>query len=160
MAVTHETSAEVALIDGATVVPLPPDRLHGRLRVAECSFTQGADAGDAGSTATLFRLPPGRVKILGHLSELSISAFGANRVLDIGHAAYVTPAGDAVVADATALDDDLDVAAASSVALGSETEDGSLVIESRDGVDILATVAGGTLPAAATVDGHLVYVAD
>lgn len=148
MAVTTEKSTQVTNLDATPVVRLDPIDLGGRVRVARVSFTQGAAAGDAGSTAELARVPA-NATVLPHLSKLYFSAFGAARTLNVG-----TSADEDLFATA------VDVSAAGSLAL--DEADTTAV---KDGVDndgtsdlaIFAKVAGGTIPAAATIKGFIYY---
>lgn len=164
MAVTNEKSTQVTAVDD-TEPPVYPEanEWHGRLRVARFTFTQGAAAGDATSTATLVKLPNGAVRILGHLSRVSFSAFGSSRTLDIGYAAHRDRSGTAVVADADAFASAVDVSSAGTTTLAealAAATDGTTLITSQQGFYVNATVAGGTIPAAATINGYVVYVAE
>jgi hypothetical protein len=59
------------------------------------------------------------------------------------------------VLDADGIDNDLNVAAAGSAELGAALTASLKEFESSTGVDIVATVAGGTIPAAATLKGWI-----
>ena len=161
MAVTTEKSTQVGNVDARPLTPLSPIDNHGRVRIAKFNFTQGAAPGDATSTMELVRLPGGSVRVLWNETVLHVSAFGASRTLDVGFRAHTDENGDAVVEDDNGLSDDIDVAAA-----GQKTVTGVLGTDevkdftSQDGVDLFATVAGGTIPAAATITGYVVYVKD
>lgn len=133
---------------------------HGRIRFARATFVQGAAAGDIGSIQTLLRLPSGRVRILGHMSRLITSAFGASRTLSLGYGAYTNVDGVAVAASTNALANALDVSAAAANTLVTATGAGDNLFLSQGGVVIAASVAGGTIPVAATVTLLLAYVAD
>ncbi len=166
MAVTNENSTQYANAVADPKVQNETNDWHGRLRIARFSFKQGqfADppaAGDAGSTARLVRLPPGRCRVLLGLSYLHASAFGAGRVLDIGWQAYNDLDGNAVAADPNGLADNIDVAAAEpKTVTGTIGGDETKQFLSRDEVVIEATVAGGTIPVDATLSGYFVYVKD
>ena len=161
MAVTNENSTQYANAVADPKVQNETNDWHGRLRIARFTFTQGAAAGDANSTARLVRLPPGRCRVFMGLSYLHASAFGAARVLDIGWQAHTDLDGIAVVADPNGLADNIDVAAA-----GEKTVTGTIGLDetkqflSRDEIVIEAQVAGGTIPAGATLSGYFVYVKD
>jgi hypothetical protein len=164
MAVTTEKSTQVTAVDD-TEPPVYPEanEWHGRLRVARFTFTQGAAAGDATSTATLVKLPGGAVRILGHLSRIAFSAFGASRTLNIGYTANRDKAGAAVAADPDAFASSVDVSSAGTTTLAealATTTDGTTLITSQAGFYIDCVVAGGTIPAAATINGYVVYVAE
>ena len=138
-----------------------PHDASGRLKVVRFSYTQ-AGAGDANSTVELVKLPRGRLRIYGVMSRIAFSAFGASRVLDIGWRAYEDFAGATVAADPDGIDNDINVASAGISALGNAlaATDDTLEIESGTGVTIFATVAGGTIPDAATLTGYIVYAKD
>lgn len=153
MAVTNQNSAQY---DSERLYPV---EYHGKLRIAYFEFTQGVAAGDATSTAELCRLPMGRIRILPQLSRIAFSAFGAARVLDVGYRAYVTEGNVAVAELANAFANDIDVSAADAdgVPLGALLK---YDIFSTKGVVIFGQVAGGTIPAAATIKGYIIYVAE
>ena len=83
-----------------------------RLRIAFFEFTQGSSAGDATSTATLVKLPAGKVRLILPLSYIGASALGSSRTMDLGWQAYVNDAGTTVAADPNGLDDGIDVSSA------------------------------------------------
>lgn len=152
MAVTHELSTQAAIAADPTLGKINPTE-SGVLRIARFTFTQGAAAGDATSTATLVRMPAGRVRILGALSEVRFSAFGASRLLDVGRPAVVDITGETVAASTNGLADDINVASAGRAALV-----GEMGVDTPGGFPIVATVAGGTIPAAATLSGYIAYL--
>lgn len=154
MAVTAENSTQID--NESATPPVKNDSCddRGRLRVKRFDFTQGAAAGDATSTQALIKIPPGKVNLHLALSRIAFSAFGAARVLDIGHTGFTNPDGTAVAADADALANDIDVSAAGNANItGVVGGDEIFQINSKDGTTIQATVAGGTIPAGATLDG-------
>lgn len=157
MAVTNELSTQLT----ARTVPntiLDPADIGGRLRFKYFTFTQGAAAGDANSTADLVELPSGRVRIFAGLSRVSHSAFGSSRTLDIGLAAYTQPDGNAVNADEDALHSAADVENAGGFAPIDETGNDQTVVYHADApVIVRAKCEGGTLPAGATLEGFIVY---
>jgi hypothetical protein len=114
-----------------------------------------AVAGDATSVQRLTKIPAGLFRFWRGASFLNFSAFGASRVLDIGWEAYKDRDGNDVVADPDGLNVDLDVSAAGSGNLGAALTRGYKDFDSRDGVWIVSVVAGGTIPANATIDGCL-----
>lgn len=161
MAVTNEFSTEY--------LKKTDPRTYGLLSVNDQSipmfaqpfnFTQGAAAGDANSTATLWKFPPGRILFFADLSRITWAAFGASRVLDIGHAAYVDESGTAVAANTNRFDDNIDVSAAGTAFMNSDGVIGDAAgVEfiSGAGVDLLATVTGGTIPAGTVLRGRIVF---
>ena len=167
MAVTNENSVQYNNAVADPKVQNETNDWHGRLRIARFSFKQGqfADtpaAGDAGSTARLVRLPPGRCRVLLAMSRIAVSAFGASRTLDLGWQAYNDLDGNAVVADPNGLDaaDTTAAAGGNYSPVGTVGGDETFQFLSRDEVVIEATVNGGTIPVDATIDGYLVYLKD
>jgi hypothetical protein len=161
MAVTTyalERSTQIAkTLDPFSNYPGNPTRMPddaGKLRYARCDFTQGVAAGDATSTFGLFLLPPGRWRFLN--MKLDTSAFGASRTLDVGWLAHVDHNGVTVVADPNGLAAAKDVSAAL-VGWDFNVATAHVVLDTRENLLIVGTVAGGTVPAGATVKGHLTY---
>ena len=160
MAVTVEKSTQLTAELAGNIGAI--NELGAKFRIKRFNFTQGAAAGDATSSAELVQLPAGRVRVYPKLSVLSNSAFGASRVLDVGYKAYTSEAGAAVTADLDFIDNDIDVSSAASAALGTDiaAADKTAYFASATGVTLVATVAGGTIPVAATLDGYVVYSID
>lgn len=161
MAVTAESSTQVTNVDATPVTLVDVNEWMGRLRFFLFNFTQGAAAGDAGSTAQLVKLPGGDVRLVLPLSHVRHSAFGASRTLDLGWEAYTDNNGDAVAADPNGLDDGVNVSAAGSFTpAGTVSGDETYEFSNRGGVYIAAQCNDGTLPAAGTLDGFFVAVID
>lgn len=163
MAVTTEKSAQLNNVDAKPPVMNHASQSHGRKRVMAFEFTQGAAAGDATSTQDLIKLPAGKCRLYLNEAWMAGSAFGASRTLNVGWTAYVDPDGAAVVADPNGLDNAIDVSSAAQAQLGSAVAaaNGKMIdFDSRDGVLIQAVVAGGTIPAAATLKGYITYAQD
>lgn len=157
MALTAEKSTQVAASDAPGTILMPAD-MGAKLRFKYFTFTQGAAAGDANSTVDLCELPAGKVRIFGGLSRVSTSAFGASRVLDVGHTGFTQPDGTAVAAAEAALHSAADISAAGGFAPADETgNDQTFVYHSRTRVLIRAKCEGGTIPIAATIEGFIVY---
>ncbi len=162
MAITTQKSNQVTAATSRTATTaLNTTEDYGKLRTKAFDFTQSG-AGDIGSTVDLIKLPPGKVKILFNLSHWAFSAFGAARTLDIGYAAYKDATGTTVAASANAFDDDVDVSAAlSNVVLGSDVTGLKVAtFTTLEGLTIFATVAGGTIPANATLNGYFTFVVE
>lgn len=163
MAVTNEKSTQVTNEDATPRVNNPAYEAGNPVRYRYFTFTQGAAAGDATSTALLCRIPAGQGHILPAMSRVSHSAFGAARTLDVGIEAHTNR--DLTTAVAKVADnilDGLDVSAAGASDMGSGTNaDGASIpydVSDVEGVDILATVNVDTIPAAATLTGWIAYV--
>lgn len=161
MAITTEKSTQIANVEAVPAVHMYPDELHGKMKIIRFNFTQGAAAGDATSTQQLVKLPPGRWRVMLALSRVAHSIFGAARTLDLGWQAYTGNDGAAVAADPNGLDDGNDVSGAGSFSpTGTVGGDETYLFESSDGVTIEAQCNDGTIPAAATLDGYFIAVAD
>jgi hypothetical protein len=150
MAVVNENSAQANAILTGKMLAAHKDQA----RVLELVFNHTqVVAGDATSEQKLVKIPAGIFRFHRTLSNIFFSAFGAARVLDIGWLAYVDKNGTAVAASANGLNDNIDVSAAGTAIIGLAIAVGYKDFESRDGVWITSTVAGGTIPAGATLDG-------
>ena len=165
MAVTTEKSDQYTIQTANAGDRNPGHDAGGRLRCFFFNFTQGANAGDAGSIAQLFKLPPGKFRYLGHLSRVVHSAMGSGRTMDIGWTTAFTKAdGTTVPAAEDGLHSGADVSAAGSFQpvdeLLGDGEGGTYLFDSREGVIIEAQVEGGTLPAAGKIHGYMVFAAE
>lgn len=141
-----------------------PFDIHGKLRFDYFALPATAVLGDIGSTIELCDLPPGATRILPWLCRLSTSAWGASRTLSIGHRAYtkadafmnasgVTDEAESSNAFVSALDVS---AAVNNVAWSSTVQ--KYDVFAKSGVTLFATVAGGTIPAGATMSGLVAYI--
>lgn len=156
MAVVNENSEQAKAILG-TGRKLAAYKDMGSILAQVFNHTEVV-AGDATSVQKLFKIPAGIYRFhRGGLSQVFFSAFGASRVLDIGWEAYLDKDGVAVAADPDGLNVDIDVSAAGVAVLGLAIAIGYKDFESRDGVWISSTVAGGTIPAAATLNGVAMF---
>lgn len=133
---------------------------HGKLRYQFFDMPAVAVASDIDSTIDLCKLPPGRVRVLPHLSRISHSAWGAARTLIVGHTAYASR--DPGAADAEAANDDAFTPAALDMATASDSVPLSAVLKydiySKAGVLVQAKVAGGTIPIGGTLSGCIAYI--
>jgi hypothetical protein len=145
-------------------IAIPPvymeaEQFYGKLRVLKFNFTQ-AGAGSAASVAQLLRLPAGKVMLCAGQSQIKTSAFGASRTLSLGYAAYKLQDGTTQAASAAAISSAVDVSAAIAWTPGAALADGTLTFTSRAGVLLIATVAGGTIPDLATIQGTYVIAVE
>ena len=165
MAVTTQYSTEYTQV----YVTVPSSNLnttekHGTVRAAYVTHTQSA-AGDATSSVALFKLPPGRVRLLCHLSRAYVNWTTASATLDLGWDAYTAMDGTTTAADPDGLVDGLDVdtvgfrtfegAIAANLLLG-----GTKVFESKDGVVIRATCQDQILADGDDLVGCFYYIVD
>lgn len=158
MAVVAFTSEQLAP-EGLYAKRLYPIEDHGKLRFQYAYFKNlSGAAGDATSTVELVKLPPGRVRLVPHLARLRSSAFGASRVLKIGHRAYSKGSmSDLIAEDDDAFSSALDISAAAAVAnsLGTQLK---YDLYSVAGITVFATVTGGTIPTDAELEMWFPYV--
>ena len=163
MAITNQKSTQETNRTANPPVKNPAYNSGGRERVAYFGFTQSG-IGDIGSTVDLINLPPGKVRLLKTDSKFVCSAFGALRTLSIGHLAYTKPDGSAVAAVTDNILTAGDVSAAAAIACGAGAnalgDDPTILFESKDGVTLQASVAGGTIPDLATLKGFFTFVVD
>ena len=114
--------------------------------------------GDANSTADLIVLPPGRVRVLPHLSKLWNGIFGASRLIDVGYRAFEKELGAIEAEDLNDLAVGIDVsAAANNVAFGTARK---YDFFSRRGVTISAQCRGGTWPSGISLNGYVAYLVE
>lgn len=132
---------------------------HGKLRMQYADVPALTAAYAANDQITLFKLPPGRKRVIIPLSRISFSAFGAGRTLNIGHRAYsARPTGlaDPEAENATAFVTGLDVSAAgNAVSWGTTLKYDMYSIEE---VEVFATIVGGTMPVGATLAMFMSYL--
>jgi len=163
MAVTNETSAEYKDVTDPRTNGGVSSIYFRDIQYVPFNFVQGAAAGDDGSSATLLYLQRGRYVILPKLSFIQWSAFGASRVTDIGFSAHTDEAGATVAAALTRMDENIDMSSAGSAAMGSDAviaDAAGIYLNiggstNTDGVSVVASVTGGTIPAAAVLRGYL-----
>lgn len=162
MATTELESSEYAnVFTDSPPTKLKPDQLHGRLRIATVTCTQ-VGVGDATSDFSLVKLPPGRVTVLGLLSNIYFNWTTASATADFGWDAYTDFDGNAVTADTDGLDNAIDVELAGNqticsiqVAAGSNK-----TFESKDGVVLRLTSQDQAIANGNVAIGTIVYVVD
>ena len=159
MAVTTQKSTQLTNLDALPPVLEDSADYAGRLRVAYFSATQSG-AGDATSSAEIVRLPPGRVTLLGALSNIEHNWTTASATMDVGWDAYTEIDGTAVAADPNGLDDGIAVDTAGETAIGSIVAAGRKQFDSNTGVSIRLTSQDVALADADTAEGYLIYVVD
>ena len=130
---------------------------YGKVRLMHFSVNP-AVTGDAGSTAQLLVLPHGRVRIIPQLSRFWNGIFGASRVLNIGHAAYLKELNATEAANATAFVSANDVSAAGTAKVLGTTRKYDMF--SRKGIVVTAQVTGGTWPPGIVLEGFLAVVTE
>lgn len=107
----------------------------------------------------LFKLPPGRKRILFRESFIKCSAFGASRTIDIGYRTYrrISGSGAQPAEDGDDFISNLDVSAAITTPVAWQTGL-KYDIYSQDEVVVFMTIEGGTMPVAATLEGYMKYI--
>ena len=126
-----------------------------KMRQAYFSYT-ATGASTTPNDIDLLELPSGRVRVFPAQSLVHSDAWGASRVLDIGHKAYVGEQNAAVAADDDAFTtSQIDISAASQ-----NTWDATLLkydMFSMKGITVNATVSGGDQAANDTISGVCVF---
>lgn len=135
---------------------------HGKLRFIFATVVNDAVAGDDGSMIKVGVLPFGRKRIIPWMSRYQVSAFGASRVMKIGHRAYYDrsdPSAAAQAEDDDAFASGIDVSAAAQ-AFWPAGATGLFKFDmfSREPIEIFATITGGTVPANATANFAIAYL--
>lgn len=137
---------------------------HGKYRIQYFSvgvITPIVTPFASGDQIDLFKLPPGRKRLLPHASRIKFSAFGAARTLSLGHRAYnkrpAGQSGDVEVENATVFINAKDVSAALTTP-GAWSDMLKYDMYSLDEAFVFATLGGGTMPAGATLEGYLAYI--
>ena len=164
---TQEKSTQIQNLEAQPPIGIPTTDWKGVKRIMRFTFKQGGIAGPVGSTAELVRLPAGNVRVLLEECFMHRTAFGSGRTLNIGWQAHSKPDGTAVDAGVDAFVVGLNVASVGEDAWGASPQlgsgvdaDNSSLIESKSGVIIQATVAGGDIPVGAELTGYVTYVQD
>lgn len=136
-----------------------PTDNHGKLREIYFKVVNNTGAaGDDGSEIELGTLPPGAVRLLPRLATLRSSAFGAARVLAVGHRAYASQDGGVnVPEDPDAFSSGLDISAATPSITSPFGSNVKYDLYSKAGIRLFATVTGGTIPTNAELEGYLIY---
>lgn len=160
MAVTTQKSTQLSNLDASPPIPENTFNIHGRLRIAYFECVQSG-AGDAGSSFEIVRLPPGKVRILAHLSWLEATTVAASATVDIGWDAYEDLDGTAVTLDVDGIlnGGDVDTTVNINMADVATLVAGTKDFESKSGVSIRATFIGA-LVAAEVLRGAIIYVQD
>jgi hypothetical protein len=136
---------------------------HGKLRTIYGKMV-AATLGDIGSTINMGILPPGAVRLRFAGCNYVNSAWGAGALLNIGYAPYrykqdQLTIGDGIDAGSSnALGPALSMAAAAAARTPWQTVLMKYDFYSTAGVNIIGTVAGAAVPAAATLEWWIEYV--
>lgn len=131
---------------------------HGKLRFQYGSVDALAVAYAQNDQIDMFRLPPGRLRILPWLCRYSTSAWGAARTLSFGNRAYSTRPPDQTLEPelGTTFLSAVDVSGATNaVAFGTTLK---FDMYSRTEITLFATIGGGTMPIAGTLGILLAYL--
>ena len=153
-------SEEMTNILATPPVPLTPLELHGKLRMAAVTYSQVAN-GSAADVLQMCKLPAGRVRLHGLLSNLYINLTTASMFVDIGWLAYTDLDNAAVAADPNGINSALDVDAVGIFTIGVVgVADGNVfTFESQEGVILTMTLTTDVV-AGDDVNGYIAYVLD
>jgi len=166
MAVVTEKSVEYTNVTATPIVNNSTAEEHGRVRIAFFTHDQIA-TGDATSSVALFKLPPGRVRLLLGSSFMHVNWTTATADLDLGWDAYTGLDGVAVAADPNGIADVIDVETSSvkdgvllTTLAATIAAGGTKVFESKDGVVIRATSTTTATVIGDDLVGYMMYVLD
>lgn len=136
-----------------------PTDSFGKLRFLYFKCVNTLGDGDAGSIVEFGWLPPGAVRILPAFARLRCTAFGASRVLKIGHRKYMTADESADVAeDDDAFSSGLDISAALASVASPMGATIKYDVYSKQAIRLFGTVTGGTYPNNAELEGYVGYL--
>lgn len=161
MAVTSQKSDQYTNVTATPRVKQDAHAMSGKVRIAYVTHTQSG-AGDATSDVALFKLPAGKVRLLGAMSHVYVNWTTGSATIDIGWAAYTDIDGTAVAASIDGIDNGVSVDTAGAITLGSElTATGyTKVFESQDGVVIMAASTDAAIADADTLAGTIAYAVE
>lgn len=152
MAIVNEFSTQLALVQ-ATPKEFIDTSEWGVTTKRHFDHTRAVE-GDDTSYVAFIDIPSGRVRLVMPSSEVSSSAFGAARTLDVGHGGYTNKDGTIVPASDDFFGSAIDISAASrNVLLNTDGEDQTFFFNTRSGFIIRGRVNGGTSIEAATLSG-------
>jgi hypothetical protein len=163
MAVTTQNSTEYANSIASPLVTTDTVTAKGKLR--SLAFTHDQDGvGDAGSFVVIGKLPPGRVKIIGGLSQFYCNFTAGSQTIDIGWQAYEDLDGTAVALDVDGMIDGLDVDAVGYFTMQGNTAatkllGGNHTFTSKAGV-VITVKAIGALADGDDLAGVITYIVD
>lgn len=161
MAITLQNSTEHAAGVVNQTRKLILHELGGTVKCAFFTHTQ-AGLGDATSSIALFKLPPGRIRLLASQSKAHFNWTTAVATADLGWDAYTDRDGSAVAADPNGLDDGIDVELAGFQTFGAivTAAGGTKVFESESGVVIRMTSQDVAIADTNTLVGYMLYVVE
>lgn len=161
MAVTTQEGTEYGLLNASPPTVQNKQVLGGKVEIAMITAAQSG-LGDAGSSVAVAKLPAGRVRLIGPMSNLYVNWTTASATMDVGWDAYEDFGGATVAADPNGIDDGINVEAAGHQSLGSAVlaAGGTKVFESKEGVTIRLTSADVAIADTNTVAGYIAYIAD
>lgn len=125
----------------------------GEVRRREFNVT--TIAGVADDTIGLIKLEAGPVNVVGIVLIDGWSAFGTSRTMNLGHEAYADVDENVQAENLTAFDSARSVASAGSAEIWLNKP-----FSIKGTFTIVAQIQGGTIPAAATLKGYVLYVAN
>ena len=130
---------------------------YGKMRISYFDFTAAAAGGEP-DTISLFKLPPGRVRVFPALSRISCSALGAGALLDLGNLAYEGEQREAIAAVDNEYVNNLDVSGALNAAAWST--DLKKDFFSMGGITVAGVLTGEDIAINDTISGFCVYATE
>ena len=161
MAVTTQESTQYTAQTASPPTIQDKAMIGGRVKIAYFAHAQSG-VGDAGSSGAAIKLPAGRVRLLGAMSNVYVNWTASSQTMDVGWDAYTDFGGTTVAADPDGLDDGVSVATAGEFDIGSvlaATGASSKVFESQEGVTLRFT-AVAALADGDDLIGYVAYVDD
>lgn len=150
------TTVEVANLVAVPQVVMHSSEMNGRIRPLGMTYLQ-VGAGSVADTIVLAKLDPGIERLYLPQWYLKYSAGGGTATLAIGWRAYTDLDGNVVAESVAGIRAATSVVAAGDI-IGAEwagvVTNGVKEFQSREGVEIFATVAGSGLPDAMTIAGY------
>jgi len=148
-------SVQMTAIAAATI-QYPID-IYGKMRISYFSYV-AVGASTTPNTYDLFKLPPGRVRVLPPLCRLTHDAWGAARVLDLGNRAYTGEQNAAVAEVDNEYANNIDISSAGAAVAWATLLKVDLF--SMTGITVFGTVSGGDQAASDALSGFGVYVTE
>ncbi len=131
--------------------------VDAKLHMAYVLYTHDAAQGAGTGEIDMFRLPPGRLRIIPDLCRLVTSAFATNADLHIGTRAFTNLDGTAVAEDDNRFADNLDAGGGALDQTLPLPAAGQADLNSREGIDVYAMVDTGNIETGDTIGLMCVY---
>ena len=161
MAITTQESTEYTNLTASPPTIQDKTVLGGQVAIVYFTCDQ-TGAGDATSSFAVVKLPAGRVRVLGLMSDVYVNWTTASATIDAGWDAYEDLGGTTIAADPNGLDDGVSVETAGNIKLGSVlvAAGSTKVFESINGVTLRLTSEDVAIIDDDDAVGYIAYVAE